>query len=100
MLAVSHQLFVVYTSNILAILGLRSIYFLLAHLLDRMRFLHFGLAAILGFVGVKMLLAQWLHISIALSLGVILFVLSIAVAASLFFPSRLLENAPKPQAKV
>jgi tellurite resistance protein TerC len=94
-LAISHQLFVVYTSNILAILGLRSIYFLLAHLLDRMRFLHFGLAAILGFVGVKMLLAQSLHISIALSLGVILFVLSIAVAASLFFPSTLLKDAPK-----
>jgi tellurite resistance protein TerC len=86
-LAVSHQLFVVYTSNILAILGLRSIYFLLAHLLERMRFLHFGLAGILAFVGVKMLFAQWLHISVAVSLGLIVSVLSITVAASLIFPA-------------
>jgi tellurite resistance protein TerC len=86
-LAVSHQLFVVYTSNILAILGLRSIYFLLAPLLDRMRFLHFGLAGILAFVGVKMLFAEWLHISVAVSLGVILSLLSIAAAVSLLFPA-------------
>ena len=77
----------VYTSNILAILGLRSIYFLLAHLLERMRFLHFGLAGILAFVGVKMLFAQWLHISVAVSLGLIVSVLSITVAASLIFPA-------------
>jgi tellurite resistance protein TerC len=86
-LAVSHQIFVVYTANILAILGLRSLYFLLAHLLDRLRFLHFGLAAILGFVGVKMLLARWLQIPVAVSLGIILSVLSIAATASLLFPA-------------
>jgi tellurite resistance protein TerC len=96
-LAVSHQIFVVYTSNILAILGLRSLYFLLADLLDRLRFLHFGLAAILGFVGVKMLLAQWLSIPVAASLGVILSVLLIALAASLLFPvaSARLQEEPR-----
>ena len=52
-LAISHHPFVVYTSNICAILGLRALYFLLAGLLDRLRFLHFGLAAILGFVGLQ-----------------------------------------------
>jgi tellurite resistance protein TerC len=57
-----------------------------------MRFLHRGLAAILGFVGVKMLFAQWLHISIAVSLGVILSVLSIAIAASLLFPLKSAEH--------
>ena len=60
-LAISHHPFVVYTSNICAILGLRALYFLLAGLLDRLRFLHFGLAAILGFVGFKMLLAKWVR---------------------------------------
>src|SRR5580700_8703708 len=55
-LAISHHPFVVYTSNILAILGLRSLYFLLAAMLERLHYLHFGLAAILAFVGCKMLL--------------------------------------------
>src|SRR6202048_3314752 len=58
-LAISHHPFVVYTSNICAILGLRALYFLMAGLLDRLHFLHFGLAAILGFVGLKMLWPQW-----------------------------------------
>jgi len=82
-LAISHHPFVVYTSNICAILGLRALYFLLAGLLDRLRFLHLGLAAILGFVGAKMLLAKWVEVPVGLSLGFILLVVLAATAASL-----------------
>ena len=84
-LAVSHHPFVVYTSNICAILGLRALYFLLAGLLDRLHFLHFGLAAILGFVGAKMLLARWVEVPVALSLGVIVVIVLAATAASLIY---------------
>jgi tellurite resistance protein TerC len=84
-LAISHHPFVVYTSNICAILGLRALYFLLAGLLDRLHFLHFGLAAILGFVGAKMLLAKWLEVPVALSLGIIVVIVLAATAASLIY---------------
>jgi len=66
-LAVSHNPFVVYTSNIAAILGLRSLYFALAALLDRFRYLHYGLAALLAFVALKMLAARWIDLPITLS---------------------------------
>jgi tellurite resistance protein TerC len=82
-LAISHHPFVVYTSNICAILGLRALYFLLAGLLDRLHFLHFGLAAILGFVGAKMLLVKWVEVPVALSLGIIVVIVLAATAASL-----------------
>ena len=84
-LAISHHPFVVYTSNICAILGLRALYFLLAGLLDRLHFLHFGLAAILGFVGAKMLLAKWVEVPVALSLGIIVVIVLAATAASLIY---------------
>jgi tellurite resistance protein TerC len=74
---------VVYTSNICAILGLRALYFLLAGLLDRLRFLHVGLAAILGFVGLKMLSTKWIEVPIAVSLGFIVLVVLAATMASL-----------------
>ena len=82
-LAISHHPFVVYTSNIFAILGLRSLYFLLAGLLDRLRYLHVGLATILGFVGAKMMLAKWVHVPVGVSLGFIVLVVLTAAAASL-----------------
>src|ERR1700722_19891014 len=82
-LAISHHPFVVYTSNICAILGLRALYSLLATLLDRLKYLHHGLAAILGFVGLKMLLAKWVEVPIALSLGFIVLVVLVATVASL-----------------
>jgi tellurite resistance protein TerC len=89
-LAISHHPFVVYTSNICAILGLRALYSLLASLLDRLKYLHHGLAAILGFVGLKMLLAKWVEVPITLSLGFIVLVVLIATAASLR------STAPRP----
>jgi tellurite resistance protein TerC len=82
-LAISHHPFVVYTSNICAILGLRSLYFLLAGLLERLRFLHLGLAGILGFVGAKMVLAKWVEVPVGVSLAVIVLVVAAAAAASL-----------------
>jgi tellurite resistance protein TerC len=70
-LAVTHNPFVAYTSNIAAVLGLRSLYFALAAMLDRFRYLHYGLGALLGFVALKMLAAQWIEIPIVPSLAVI-----------------------------
>lgn len=82
-LAVSHDPFVVYTSNIAAILGLRSLYFALASLLDRLRYLHYGLGVLLAFVAIKMLAAHWIEIPITLSLAVIGGILAICAIASL-----------------
>jgi tellurite resistance protein TerC len=87
-LAITHHPFVVYTSNICAILGLRALYFLLAGLLDRLRFLHYGLAAILAFVGSKMLTAKWVEVPVAVSLGFIVVVIGLATAASLISTPR------------
>jgi tellurite resistance protein TerC len=78
----------VFTSNIFAILGLRSLYFLLSGLVDAFRFLKVGLSALLLFIGAKMLLSHWLHVSPLQSLGVIVLVLGTAVGASLLFPKR------------
>jgi len=82
-LAVSRDPFVVYTSNIAAILGLRSLYFALLSLLDRFRYLHYGLGALLGFVALKMLMASWIDIPVGWSLGVIGGILVICGVASL-----------------
>ena len=87
-LAVTRDPFIVYTSNIFAILGLRSLYFLLAKMMDRFHRLETGLALILAFVGVKMCIAEWVHIPTLISLLVITLVLGAAVAASLLWPAR------------
>ena len=81
-LAVSHNPFVVYTSNIAAILGLRSLYFALAALLDRFRYLHYGLAALLAFVALKMLAARWIDVPITLSLAIMGAILAICAVIS------------------
>jgi tellurite resistance protein TerC len=78
--------FLVFTSNIFAILGLRSLYFLLAAVVDRFYLLKYALALILTFVGAKMLGERFVEIDIMLSLGIILGVLAIAVAASVLWP--------------
>jgi tellurite resistance protein TerC len=75
--------FIVYTSNVFAMLGLRSLYFLLAGAMQRFRYLNYGLAAVLVLAGVKMLIADVYHLPIALSLGLIAFFLSAAIVASL-----------------
>jgi tellurite resistance protein TerC len=86
-LAITRNAFIVYSSNVFAILGLRALYFALADLLPRFRFLHQGLAAILVLVGAKMTLSEWLPVSAPASLGVIVGVLAATVAASLLFPA-------------
>jgi tellurite resistance protein TerC len=84
--AVTTDPFLVYTSNVFAILGLRALYFLLAGVIHRFHFLKLGLAAVLVFVGAKMLLADVYAVPIGLSLGVIALILGASVAASLAFP--------------
>jgi len=85
-LAVTRDPFLVYTSNIFAILGLRSLYFLLARMVDRFHLLQTGLAVILAFVGVKMCLAKVFEIPVHVSLLVITGVLVVCVAGSLAWP--------------
>ena len=87
-LAISRDAFIVYTSNIMAILGLRALYFALAGVMQLFRHLHYGLAAILVFVGFKMIATDWIHIPIMLSLGVIAGVLAVSIAASVLLPER------------
>lgn len=83
-LSVSHDPFVVYTSNIAAVLGLRSLYFALASLLDRFRYLHYGLGILLAFVALKMLAAPWFDLPITLSLVIIGVILAVCAVASWF----------------
>jgi TerC family integral membrane protein len=78
--------FIVFTSNIFAVMGLRSLFFLLAHVVTKFHLLKYGLAVILTFVGVKMMIEHWVHIPILLSLGVVLGVLVLSVVASLIWP--------------
>ena len=80
--SVTDDTFIVFTSNAFAILGLRSIYFLLAGALDPLKHLGKGLAAILVFIGVKMLLIDVVHVSVPVSLAVIAAILAVAVGAS------------------
>jgi tellurite resistance protein TerC len=85
-LAISHDPFIVYTSNIAAILGLRSLYFVLAGLLDRLRYLHYGLGALLAFIAMKMLAAKWLEVPITLSLAIIGAILAVCTVWSVLAP--------------
>ena len=78
--------FIVFTSNIFAVMGLRSLFFLLAHVVTKFHLLKYGLAIILTFVGVKMIIEPWVHIPILLSLGVVLGVLLLSIVASLIWP--------------
>ena len=82
-LAVSREPFIVFASNAFAILGLRALYFLLAGMADRFRYLNIGLGAILAFVGLKMLAVELVHLPTWLSLGVIAVILAVTIMASL-----------------
>ncbi|HPS59437.1 MAG TPA: TerC family protein [Spirochaetota bacterium] len=81
-LAISNDTFIVYTSNIMAILGLRALFFALAGVMNIFEFLHYGLSAILVFVGVKMVIADIYKINIFVSLAVIFSILCISIIAS------------------
>jgi tellurite resistance protein TerC len=87
-LAITLNAFIVYTSNVFAILGLRSMYFAVSGLMKVFRFLHYGLAVVLVLVGLKMIAADYVHIPIAATLGVVAGVLAISIAASVAYPGK------------
>jgi tellurite resistance protein TerC len=87
-LSITRNPFLAYTSNIMAVMGLRSLYVLLAAMLSKLRFLHLGLAAILAFAAAKMLLADWIDIGPLISLAVIAALLTLTITASLLLPKQ------------
>lgn len=82
-LAITREPFIVYTSNICAILGLRALYFAMAHVTTLFHHLHYGLSAILVFIGVKMLIEEYYKIPIGVALGIVATVLATSIIASL-----------------
>ncbi|MFA5159856.1 MAG: TerC family protein [Candidatus Omnitrophota bacterium] len=87
-LAISRDPFIVYTSNVFAILGLRALYFVIAELMRLFHHLHYGLSLILVLIGIKMLIASFVHIPTSSALGVILFILAASVIASVIWPQK------------
>ena len=87
-LAVTRDAFIVYTSNVFAVLGLRSLYFALAGIMELFHFLHYGLSVILIFIGTKMLLSHYYEMPIHVALGVVAAVLAVSIVASLLFPRK------------
>ena len=87
-LAITRDPFIIYTSNVFAILGLRALYFALAGVMRSFHYLHYGLSAILVFVGAKMLMADFYKIPVGVALGVVGGILVISVIASLAFPDK------------
>ena len=83
--AVTTDPFIVLTSNIFAILGLRAMYFLLADFAERFIFLKYGLAFVLSFIGIKMLIMHWVHIPISISLSVVFGALGASILTSLVY---------------
>jgi tellurite resistance protein TerC len=92
---VTRDPFIVFTSNIFAILGLRALYFLLAGLMHKFRYLGFGLGLVLVFVGAKMVLDRWVHVPTELSLGIVMLILIAAIVFSLLRPAPV-EAVPPP----
>jgi tellurite resistance protein TerC len=86
-LAITSDPFIVYTSNVFAILGLRALYFALAGMMEVFHFLHYGLAAILIFIGAKMVASDYVHVPISLALGVVAGMLVLSILFSLLFPA-------------
>src|SRR5207247_2272959 len=91
--AVTRDPFIVYSSNIFAILGLRSLYFLLAAAIEQFQYLTVGVGAVLSFVGVKMILSEHYEIPTSVSLGVIVGMLAVSVLVSLLRPPRAPETS-------
>ena len=87
-LGITHNAFIVYTSNVFAILGLRSLYFAVAGVIDVFHYLPYGLALVLAFIGAKMLVSGFCTVSTEIALGVIISVLAISVGLSLLLPPK------------
>ena len=92
-LSVTRNSWIAFTSNIFAVLGLRSLYFALASMLDRFHLLHYGLACILGFVAFKMLAVHWIEVPVGWSLLIIVLILAIFAVVSRIVP----EPANRPR---
>ena len=91
--AITTDPFIVLTSNLFAILGLRAMYFLLADIGDRFELLKYGLAAILVFIGIKMLIVEWYKIPVVFSLVLVASILAVSMAASLWYSRRKQHSA-------
>ena len=87
-LAISQDPFIVYTSNVFAILGLRSLFFAISGLMRLFHLLHYGLAAILSFVGVKMMIADFFHVPVGISLLIIASILIASIISSVVWPEK------------
>ncbi len=87
-LAITTETFIVFAANAFALLGLRALYFLLDGAAERFEYLHFGLGALLVFVGAKMLIEDWVHIPVGVSLGVIVATLGASIGVSLVLTGR------------
>ena len=98
-LAITQDPFIVFSSNIFAILGLRAMFFSLAGVMDLFHYLHFGLSAILVFVGVKMVLSDILHVPTPIALGVVGGILAICIIASIVHQRRAAAAAPGPDSE-
>ena len=94
-LANSRDTFIVYTSNVFALLGLRALYFALAGIMQLFHYLHYGLALILVFIGTKLVLSDWYHFDMRWALAIVGGILAISVIASLLFPKKE-EDLPEP----
>lgn len=86
--AVTDDTFIVFTSNIFAVMGLRSLFFAVAGVMNLFHYLKYGLSLILSFIGVKMIIQNWYHMPIDIALGVIAGVLGISIVASMMFPEK------------
>jgi len=86
--AITRDPIIIYTSNIMAVMGLRSLYFVVAGFLRQFRYLKYGLSGVLGFIGVKMLAESWIHVPIATSLVVIFSILAVSIGISALVPDR------------
>lgn len=94
--AVTKDPYIVFTANVFAILGLRSLYFALAGVMRLFHHLHYGLSIILVFVGIKMVLSEVYKIPIAISLGVVGLIIAVSIVASLIWPRSKFESDPSP----
>ncbi len=93
-LGITYDPFIVYTSNVLAILGLRALYFALAGIMELFHYLHYGLSFILAFVGFKMLISHVYHIPTVLALGVISVTIAVCIVASVLHPRQAEKTTP------
>jgi tellurite resistance protein TerC len=87
-LSITPDLFLIYTSNIFAILGLRALYFAIAGVTKKLVYINYGLAAILGLLGVKMLISSWVEVPVPISLGTVIGILLLAALASFLWPPK------------